>query len=201
MTDTDMAFPLFGLPVATPDTVVWEPVPLEPIHEIDQLVETKRYAKLTRPDPDTGHDLVLISPDRTSAVTTLPRGHAGVIRRMLAGRQLGTGRPIRVRLPAGERPARELTATAPSVLHPLSTTGGPIGLHREAGPLGHSFHLGLRCGGCVHRRIAPLAVSLREYPKCAADEWRRASHSVATDVMSYWPACVDYQPQDTGSIR
>lgn len=197
---TGDVLPLFGLPVASPHSVMWQPVPLEPIHEIDQLVAAKRYARLTRPDPDTGHDLVLVSPDHTSAVTTLPRGHAGVLRRMLAGRQLDTtGRPIRVRLPAGERPARLLTSITPSPLHPLSTTSGvPIGLHRDAGPLGHSFHLGLRCGGCAHRQVAPPEVSGRQFPKCAVGGWVRASQGVATDVFSYWPACVDFQPRDTG---
>lgn len=95
------------------------------------------------------------------------------------------------RASSGRRPVEELPPA-----HPLARLGMAVELHPDAGPLGFAFDVGLRCGGCIHRRVAPSTVSAREFPKCAVDGWSRASHAATTDVRSYWPACVDYQPEE-----
>lgn len=95
---------------------------------------------------------------------------------------------------SGRRPVAALPPA-----HPLARLGFVVELHPEAGPLGYAFEVGLRCGGCAHRRVAPPEVSGREFPKCAVDGWVWASQAATTDVRSYWPACVDYEPQEKAS--
>lgn len=59
-----------------------------------------------------------------------------------------------------------------------------------------------RCGDCVFRVLGRWHG--RVYGKCAfglpdgapLDAAPRASHSAATDVRAWWPACTDYQPEE-----
>lgn len=65
------------------------------------------------------------------------------------------------------------------------------------------------CGTCAHK-MRP-AHHGRAYPKCAAEAfrdpagtgfwevWPRAAHSESTDVRSWWPACITYEPQEAPS--
>lgn len=62
-------------------------------------------------------------------------------------------------------------------------------------------NLPYRCGSCVYRQVAPWHNG--SYPKCwlpgpggeAAKGYPRVSHSAASDVRAWWPACGDYRPQ------
>ena len=83
-------------------------------------------------------------------------------------------------------------------IHPL--TGGPLhqlaSRHRDAGsPKDDPF----TCGSCYFREA--LTYHGRSYAKCLAganveNGAPRASHSPATDVRAWWPACRDYSPSD-----
>ena len=78
--------------------------------------------------------------------------------------------------------------------HPL--TGGPLhplaSRHRDAyAPKADP----LTCGSCYFRQT--LSAKGGSYPKCVADDGRRVSHSPASDVRAWWPACPDYTPGDT----
>lgn len=46
-----------------------------------------------------------------------------------------------------------------------------------------------RCGSCVHRIIRNHGA--KTYPKC---DLTPMSHSEASDVRAWWPACPSYQP-------
>lgn len=79
--------------------------------------------------------------------------------------------------------------------HPLSGLAGrPIRLHPDAPPAGDRNAPGPRCGDCVFRELMPGGN--RSYPKCVRG-WESgpmhdaplASHSAASDVRRYWPAC------------
>lgn len=97
--------------------------------------------------------------------------------------------------------------------HPL--TGGPLhplaSRHRDASaPKDDPF----TCGSCLFRRVEKYHD--RSYPKCVLPgavrvyrrgedgNWRwetvegapRATHSAASDVRAWWPACRDYSPSD-----
>lgn len=79
--------------------------------------------------------------------------------------------------------------------HPL--TGGPLhplaSRHRDASaPKADPF----TCGSCYFRQV--LRAKGGSYPKCLADDGRRVSHSAASDVRAWWPACPDYSPGDSG---
>lgn len=91
-------------------------------------------------------------------------------------------------------------------VHPL--TGGPIHLlaSLDATP-DDGKHEPYRCGSCRFRQV--LRYHNRRYPKCTRDLWHgdndmaitdspRISHSAATDVRAWWPACNGYEPGDTG---
>ena len=98
-------------------------------------------------------------------------------------------------------------------IHPL--TGGPLhelaSRHRDASaPKDDPF----TCGSCYFRSVEQYHD--RAYPKCWLPgpervyrkeddgEWRwvtiegapRATHSAASDVRAWWPACPDYSPGD-----
>lgn len=101
--------------------------------------------------------------------------------------------------PAPQQPPTTRHGAAPdpsaAALHPLGRIlGVHLGLHPDAGPPSHSFHIGLRCGTCRWRQLAPEEISGRRYPKCAFDDWARATAGAGSDVLSYWPACTGYQP-------
>lgn len=49
------------------------------------------------------------------------------------------------------------------------------------------------CGGCRFR--TPIYHHNRTYPKCAHGGYALASHSAATDVRAWWPACEWYEPK------
>lgn len=66
-------------------------------------------------------------------------------------------------------------------------------------------NLPYRCGSCRWRVVA--SYHNRSYPKCAfpgtysAEDYERfdpprVSHSAASDVRAWWPACRDYTPGD-----
>lgn len=79
--------------------------------------------------------------------------------------------------------------------HPL--TGGPIhplaSRHRDpTAPKTDPF----TCGSCWFRSSTAWRAGV--YPKCWADDGRRATHSATTDVRAWWPACPSYTPGDTG---
>ncbi len=88
--------------------------------------------------------------------------------------------------------------------HPL--TGGPLhplaSRHRDAdAPKADPF----TCGSCRFREV--LRYHGKGYPKCvnpgalSAEEYERRgpatiTHSAASDVRAWWPACRDYVPGD-----
>lgn len=90
-------------------------------------------------------------------------------------------------------------------IHPL--TGGRLhplaSRHRDAAsPKRDPF----TCGSCHWREV--LRYHGKAYPKCVnpgamgADDYERfgpptVTHSAATDVRAWWPACPDYTPGDS----
>lgn len=75
--------------------------------------------------------------------------------------------------------------------HPL--TGGP--LHPQADTEikpGTGRNRPFRCGTCVHRFLA--SGGSRDYPKCDLGDGVYTTHSEATDVRGWWPACTAYEP-------
>jgi hypothetical protein len=88
-------------------------------------------------------------------------------------------------------------------IHPL--TGGRLhplaSRHRDAAaPKDDPF----TCGSCYFRQV--IKYRGKAYPKCVFDPRRgaddtldlyaRVSHSTASDVRAWWPACPDYSPSD-----
>lgn len=59
-------------------------------------------------------------------------------------------------------------------------------------------NLPLRCGSCIWRQSIQRA---NAYPKCFAQDGARFSHSAATDVRAWWPACTEYSAGDTTRRR
>jgi hypothetical protein len=71
--------------------------------------------------------------------------------------------------------------------HPLMT--GP--LHELADPTAmrdDGKNLPYRCGSCIHR--ITVRGNAKDYPKC---DLTTMSHSEASDVRAWWPACVRYE--------
>lgn len=107
-----------------------------------------------------------------------------------------TPRTPPARLTPGEQLRARQAQKISRGLHPLTRDGWPpIPLHKQAslttdGPR-------LRCGDCRFRQI--LGHHNRAYPKCVLpDRWgepSRATHSTASDVRAWWPACQDYEPK------
>lgn len=115
------------------------------------------------------------------------------------------------KLTAGEKLRRRQAARIDSGLHPLSMNGAIIRLLDGPRPLdkGQASHAGpyKSCGDCVFRQQA--SGGNRAFPKCAfgahtvartwggqshvTTEYPRASHSEASDVRAWWPACVDFE--------
>lgn len=117
--------------------------------------------------------------------------------------------------PAPEDPADGLSADQRRTLkqamrvvagiHPL--TGGRLhalaSRHRDASSPKNDPYT---CGSCLFRSVEKYHD--RAYPKCwlpnpavGADAppsaiYSRVSHSSATDVRAWWPACPDYSPSD-----
>lgn len=102
--------------------------------------------------------------------------------------KLTTGEALRVR--QAQRLGRGL--------HPLSMPGWPLlPLHRDAAPGWDLDAPGLRCGHCRFRQLL-TGEGNRPFPKCTKPNHRgeasRASHSTASDVRAWWPACRDFEP-------
>jgi len=97
--------------------------------------------------------------------------------------------PVDDRSAGVRRTARQLEAIR-NGQHPLAGMG-PLhpdadrSASRDDGP-----NLPLRCGSCVHR-MQGGGPSSRTFPKCDVGP---RSHSEATDVRAWWPACNAYQP-------
>lgn len=85
-------------------------------------------------------------------------------------------------------------------LHPLSMPGRlVIRLHKDAPPPEDLRAPGPRCGSCRFRQLVQ-AENWRTYPKCAKPG--RSSiltHSNATDVKNWFPACHEYEPKPDGA--
>lgn len=95
------------------------------------------------------------------------------------------------REPAGRRRIRRQAALLARGRHPLAAMFGPLFLHPQAAPAEDRRADGLRCGSCALRQKNAWG-----YPKCVAGNGVRASHSEASDVRAWWPACTDYQPRE-----
>jgi hypothetical protein len=78
--------------------------------------------------------------------------------------------------------------------HPLGLVFGPPAwrLHPEAAPAGDRRAPGRRCGNCTFREL--VGWHNRTWPKCSYGDWEHASHSAATDVRAWWPACQNHLP-------
>ncbi|HXG03241.1 MAG TPA: hypothetical protein VNO23_07530 [Candidatus Binatia bacterium] len=73
--------------------------------------------------------------------------------------------------------------------HPLSAVlSRSLRLHAEAAPHDDRRAEGRRCDSCAF-----LAKNGWGYLKCTFGDGLRASHSEASDVRRWWPACVDHQ--------
>lgn len=97
---------------------------------------------------------------------------------------------------AGERRrARHATLFARGI-HPLTL----FPLHPDAPPYDQLDRPGPRCGLCAHRIL--LDHHNRKYPKCLypdtepnySRDYQFFSHSEATDVRAWWPACDRWKP-------
>lgn len=109
--------------------------------------------------------------------------------------------------PGQRRTARQAQAVRNGV-HPLALVFGWPRMHPDADRTATTEHAAGRpytCGTCRWRQV--LRWHDRTYPKCVhpdsigADHYEtdgplRLSHSAATDVRAWWPACVDYDAGD-----
>lgn len=109
-----------------------------------------------------------------------------------------------VKLSPGQRLTQRQAADIAAGRHPL--TRQPIhelaSRHRDAtSPKTDPF----TCGSCWFRVV--VRYRGKSYPKCVfdprrdaddtLDKYTRVSHSTATDVRAWWPACRDYSPSDS----
>jgi hypothetical protein len=100
-------------------------------------------------------------------------------------------------LTRGERRQRLIARRITSGEHPL---GKGIRLHPDAAR--ERDGEGLRCGSCRYRELFS-GESGKSYPKCLYptrigdhDVRLRFTHCESSDIRTWWPACVDYQPKD-----
>lgn len=94
------------------------------------------------------------------------------------------------------RTIRQAAALARGV-HPLaSPLGWPLSLHTEAAPADDRKAPGRRCGNCRFRQQDLWHD--QTFAKCLHGETKtttpRLSHSAATDIRAWWPACRDHEP-------
>lgn len=120
--------------------------------------------------------------------------------------------PPDTRSPDRRRTDRQREAVENGV-HPLALVDPQVRIHPDADRTanrGDGRNLPLRCGSCIHR--INLGYHAGSYPKCTAprgvgaDEYeahspRLVTHSAATDVRAWWPACTEYSPGDTAVSR
>lgn len=99
-------------------------------------------------------------------------------------------------LTAGERRRERHRRQFAYGWHPLGEVlRTTLRLHAEAAPVDDRAAAGRRCGSCRFRlSIDPGAT--RRFPKCVARDGARITHSDATDVRAWWPACVDHEYAD-----
>jgi hypothetical protein len=95
--------------------------------------------------------------------------------------------------------------------HPLALVSRDVRVHPEAdgrnATRDNAKQRPLRCGTCLFREV--ISSHGRGYPKCMwpgpPDRPRspfaspRFSHGAATDIRAWWPACTDFQPQETAT--
>lgn len=102
-------------------------------------------------------------------------------------------------LTAGERLRRRQAGRIANGYHPLSS-GGPLRLLPGAPrPLSREDAAGLgdypSCGGCRFR--VSMGGHARPFPKCVwGDGSPRATHSEASDVRAWWPACETWEAKE-----
>ena len=110
------------------------------------------------------------------------------------------------KLSADRRRTQLQTQRLAAGIHPLSgVAGAHLPLHPAAAPADDPKAPGRRCGNCSWRQV--LAYHARSYPKCmhpgglSANAYERygpprVSHSAASDVRAWWPACRDHDYGD-----
>lgn len=100
--------------------------------------------------------------------------------------------PITETMRPGEKRRARFEQVVANGRHPFSAIFKmPLALHPDAPRTLDLTAPGPRCGDCLHRQ--PVGNGGRSYPKCTVG--KRSSHSDATDVRRYWPACRDYERQ------
>lgn len=90
------------------------------------------------------------------------------------------------------RTLRQAQAVASGV-HPLGLVFSWVRMHPDAdrvASVDDRKDLPLRCGSCCFRQLS--SHHNRNHAKCTEGWPARASHSAATDVRAWWPACTDY---------
>lgn len=96
--------------------------------------------------------------------------------------------PKPAKLSAGERRRALHLHRMAHGYHPLSLVGfTPLRLHPDAPP-------GPRCGSCWHRQLVDHRA--KTFPKCFAQDGLRVTHSEASDVAAWWPACIHHSYGD-----
>jgi len=107
---------------------------------------------------------------------------------------------------ADRRRTRRQAEAVQRGVHPLALMFAGVRMHPEADRSAASSdgrYLPYRCGSCRFREVA--LYHNRSYGKCfwfrgdqpkTADGYPRVSHSAASDVRAWWPACTDYEPGD-----
>ena len=103
------------------------------------------------------------------------------------------------------RRTRRQAALLATGRHPLSSPMGiSLWLHEEAAPADDRDAPGRRCGNCRFREV--LGHHSRSYPKCllpgpVTGTPLRVSHSEASDVRAWWPACRSHEWGDPSVSR
>lgn len=91
------------------------------------------------------------------------------------------------KLSAGRRRTLRQADMVQRGVHPLTR----LPLHEQATEVPKGTRAApFTCGSCVHRVI--VSRGAKDYPKCDVDNGAVASHSEATDVRAWWPACTRY---------
>lgn len=99
-------------------------------------------------------------------------------------------------------PGRRLTLRQQAYIrvgrHPL--THGPLHIEgSRAATRDDEPGQPLTCGTCVFRRLHRWHNDT--WPKCVSHDRTFVTHSTATDVRAWWPACPSYLPTAAGPIK